>query len=159
MALQHAHGNTPLVISQPVESFLSDYVTALFGLWVILITVMVQAIVASVAHRRQDHYVPGIVDPNLGHESFVFRSDRTLKNSLENLILMLATSLLAILTQVDVAWVTWCIWVYALARIMHMWLYYKISTEKNPSPRSYFYLIGLLASIVLLMKTGLQLVY
>jgi hypothetical protein len=35
-----------------------------------------------------------------------------------------------------------------------MVLYYSISTEKNPSPRSYFYLIALVANIILLGLCG-----
>lgn len=38
-----------------------------------------------------------------------------------------------------------------------MLLYYKISTEKNPSPRSYFFALGLLATLVLLIGTGVSL--
>ena len=136
---------------------LSTYASALLGVWVILFTVMVQGIVAGVAHRRQSHYIPGIVDPALSHASFVFRSSRTFLNSQENLLLMLGTAMVAMLSGLDVVWVTNCVWIYAVARIVHMALYYAIATEKNPSPRSYFYTIALLANVVLLVKLGLHL--
>ncbi len=134
---------------------LDMYASALLGLWLILMTVFVQAVVASVAHRRQSHYVPGIVAASLSHESFVFRSHRTLINSLENLILLLGTAIIAMMANVDAQWVSACVWVYAVARIVHMALYYVIATEKNPSPRSYFYMLGLVANLVLLVKLGL----
>ena len=130
------------------------YSSALVGIWIILLTVFIQSMVASIAHRRQKHYVPGIVDDKLSHESFVFRSHRTLINSLENLVLMLGTVVVAMLAGVEASWVAGTVWVYALARLAHMWLYYVIATEKNPSPRSYFYIIGLLANLVLLVKLG-----
>ncbi|MCP4790992.1 MAG: MAPEG family protein [Gammaproteobacteria bacterium] len=134
---------------------LSAYSSAFLGIWVILLTVFVQAAVASIAHRRQRHYVPGVVDAKLSHESFVFRSHRTYINSLENLLLMLGSVIVAIMVGLDSSWVSACIWVYAIARLIHMWLYYTIATPKNPSPRSYFYLLGLLANMVLLVKLGL----
>jgi len=130
------------------------YSSALVGIWIILLTVFIQSMVASIAHRRQKHYVPGIVDDKLSHESFVFRSHRTLINSLENLVLMLGTLVVAMLAGVEASWVADTVWVYALARLVHMWLYYALATEKNPSPRSYFYIIGMLANLVLLVKLG-----
>ena len=46
---------------------------------------------------------------------------------------------------------------FALSRILHMALYYAIATEKNPSPRSYFFLLGVVANIALLVFVGLAL--
>jgi hypothetical protein len=39
-----------------------------------------------------------------------------------------------------------------------MVLYYAIATEKNPSPRSYFFLIGVVANITMLVLLGMRLV-
>ena len=39
-----------------------------------------------------------------------------------------------------------------------MLLYYAIATEKNPSPRSYFFLIAAIANIALVVLIGLRLV-
>jgi hypothetical protein len=39
-----------------------------------------------------------------------------------------------------------------------MALYYSIATEKNPSPRSYFFLVGLAANITILALIGAKLV-
>ena len=58
-----------------------EYLASFWGLIVILFTIFVQGLVASIAHRKQSLYVPGIIDGGLGHESFVFRSHRTLLNS------------------------------------------------------------------------------
>ena len=49
------------------------------------------------------------------------------------------------------------LWVFAIARFIHMVLYYGISTEKNPSPRSYFYMIALLSNLVLIVMIGIHL--
>ena len=44
-------------------------------------------------------------------------------------------------------------------RIIHMLLYYYIATEKNPSPRSYFYGFGLIATLYLLVDLGIFLIF
>lgn len=135
----------------------TTYAFAIWGLWLILLTVFIQSAVASVAHRKQKHYVPGIVDNKLSHESFVFRSDRTFLNSHENLLMMFGPALLAMFVGMDAYWVGLLVWIYAIARIIHMALYYVIATEKNPSPRSYFYMVGNIATLVLLVQLGLHL--
>jgi len=113
-----------------------------------------QAVIATGAHRRQSKMVPGIVDPALSHDSFVFRSDRTFRNSLENIAPFFGLSVLAMIAGFSPDRLAIVIWVYALARLLHMILYYRIATEKNPSPRSYFYMIGLLATIYLIGDLG-----
>jgi len=133
---------------------IETYSSALTGIWVIIITVMVQALVASVAHRRQAKYIPGVVDAHLVHESFVFRSDRTFRNSLENIVPILALAFMAILLELDAGRLATILWVYAAARIIFTALYYAIATEKNPSPRSYFFIIGFVANIVLAVDVG-----
>jgi uncharacterized MAPEG superfamily protein len=69
-----------------------------------------------------------------------------------------AIGFLAILIGANVFWTGVLIWVYAMARIVHMGLYYKIATEKNPSPRSYFFIIGVIANIALLVLVGVALI-
>jgi uncharacterized MAPEG superfamily protein len=94
--------------------------------------------------------VPGKMDQSLGHSSVVFRTQRTWMNSLENLPVMLGTIFVAVSVGADVKWTGILVWVFAIARIIHMVLYYVIATNVNPSPRSWFFLIGLVANIVLL---------
>ena len=136
---------------------LASYSFAILGLWLILMTVFVQAIVASVAHRKQKQYVPGIVNDKLSHESFVFRSHRTFLNSHENLLMMFGPALLGMLVGMDAYWLGILVWIYAISRILHMALYYVIATESNPSPRSYFFMVGFVANLVLLIMLGLHL--
>jgi uncharacterized MAPEG superfamily protein len=136
---------------------LASYSFAVSGLWLILMTVFVQAIVASVAHRKQKQYVPGIVNDKLSHESFVFRSHRTFLNSHENLLMMFGPALLGMLVGMDAYWLGILVWIYAISRILHMALYYVIATESNPSPRSYFFMVGFVANLVLLIMLGLHL--
>jgi len=66
------------------------YQSSLLGLWVILATMVIQAMVAVRMHRRQEGgYMPGILKPSLDHSSIVFRTHRTFQNSLENIIAVL----------------------------------------------------------------------
>ena len=145
---------TELTLSTLFDTYQSTFI----GLWLIFATLVFQALAASVSHRKQQHYIPGIVDEQLGHESIVFRTHRTFHNSLENLMMMVGPVFIAILTGMDSSWLAVLVWIYAIARIIHMVLYYRIATEKNPSPRSYFYVIGLFANIVLLGMLGAHLV-
>ncbi len=133
---------------------LANYSLAFAGIWVIIVTVLIQSLVAAKSKASQPGAIPGKMDVTLSHASFVFRSNRTLANSLENLSVMLASAFLAILVGAPALLTGVLIWIIALARIVHMILYYVISTEQNPSPRSYFYLIALLANMVLLAVSG-----
>ena len=134
-----------------------SYGFAFLGIFIILLTVFVQMFVASMSKASQPGAVPGKIDDNLGHSSFVFRSHRTFQNSLENLPVMLGTSFLAVFIGANAYWTGLLVWAFALARIVHMILYYKISTDKNPSPRSYFFIIGVFSNIGLLVLCGIQL--
>ena len=134
-----------------------QYLTSFWAIWLMVFTMIAQSLIATGAHRKQTEYVPGVVDEKLGHESFVFRSHRTFQNSLENVPLMLFTALLAVLVGLGPASLAWTSWIYAIARVIHMVLYYAIATERNPSPRSYFYLIAMLSNIVLIVMIALHL--
>lgn len=127
-----------------------EYQLAFWGVYVVLITLVVQMLAASVSKGSQPGAVPGKIDESLSHDSFVFRSHRTFMNSLENLPLFLGTVFLALFVGTDPTWVGVLVWAFALSRLAHMVLYYAIATERNPSPRSYFYLLGLLANLILL---------
>ena len=133
---------------------LDSYSVAFFGILTIIFTVVVQSLIAAKSKASQPDAIPGKIDSSLSHSSFVFRANRTFANSLENITVMLGASFLAILVGVNVFWTGIIIWVMAISRIIHMILYYSISTEKNPSPRSYFYLISLVANIILLGLCG-----
>ena len=135
------------------------YAISLAGLWLVLTTIMLQAVIATGAHRKQAKMAPGVVDPALGHDSFVFRSDRTFRNSLENIVPFFGLSIVAILSEFSPDRLAIVVWVYAVARLIHMVLYYRIATEKNPSPRSYFYMVGLLATFYLIGDLGQFLIF
>ena len=134
-----------------------EYLSSFWALWVIVFTVIAQSLIATGAHRKQAQYVPGVVDENLGHGSFVFRSHRTFQNSMENAPLMLFTGFLAVMVGLSPGSLAATAWTFAIARLIHMVLYYKIATEKNPSPRSYFYVIGMLSNLVLIVMIALHL--
>lgn len=134
-----------------------DYSLTFWGLLLILSTLIVQSLIAAMVKARQPGAIPGKMNPELSHESFVYRSNRCLANSLENATMMLGTSVLAIFVHANPKWVGICTLGFALARLGHMCLYYVIATEKNPSPRSYFYLLGLALNVILLVHICLTL--
>jgi uncharacterized MAPEG superfamily protein len=139
-------------------NLIDTYTMAFWGLLVALITLQVQWFVASGSKAKQPGAIPGKIDESLGHSSFVFRAHRTYLNSLENFPAMLGTSLLAILIGANALWTGLLIWLYALARIGHMALYYGISTDRNPSPRTWFFMLGWVANIALLVFCVIALV-
>jgi uncharacterized MAPEG superfamily protein len=126
------------------------YADTLLVLSILLTMVVLQSIIATGAHRKQSAYIPGIVDDKLDHFSFVFRSHRTFQNSMENVPLFVLTSLVAIALEASTSTLFWTAIVFTLARLVHMVLFYKIATNKNPSPRSYFFMVGLIAQLFLL---------
>lgn len=127
------------------------------GVWVILATVMVQWIIASGSKAKQPGAIPGKINESLSHHSFVFRAHRTFQNSIENVPFFLGAVFLAIFTGVESQWFAISVWAFAFARIIHMLLYYGIATERNPSPRSYFFMIGIIANIAVLVQIAIKL--
>ena len=123
-----------------------------------LVMLLIQWVVATFSKSKQPGAVPGKIDNNLSHDSFIFRAHRTFHNTLENSALFVGTVLLAFVLNVQSPIFAIFIWTYLIARIVHMVLYYVIATEKNPSPRTYFFLIGVAANIAMLVILGLRLI-
>ena len=134
---------------------IDGYSSSLLILSLLVLIVVLQSLIATVAHRKQSQYVPGIVDGTLDHGSFVFRSHRTFQNSLENVPIFALSVILAIFIGLSSTTVFWCTLIFTFARLIHMVLFYKIATNKNPSPRSYFYLIGFFTQLTLSVMTVL----
>lgn len=135
---------------------LVDYQSVFLGLWLILATIIVQAMVAIRVHRRQKGgYKVGVIKPELGQSSIVFRTHRTFQNSLENITPLLGMAIIAALIGYSSFKLSIIVWVYAVARIIHMILYYKIATDKNPSPRSIFWAVGFLTNFYLMIDLGI----
>ena len=134
-----------------------DYSITYIGLLIALLTLLLQSVIAAMSKAKQPGSVPGKMDEHLSHGSFVFRAHRTFMNSLENFPLFIGSAFLAVFTGTNPRWVGILIMIYALARIIHMALYYAIATEKNPSPRSYFYGIALIAQVAVLGLIGINL--
>lgn len=127
------------------------------GLWFIIVTLMVQWAVAATVKAKQPGAIPGKLPDGISHQSLVFRTHRTFMNSLENVPMFLATVFLALFAGVTSEWLGYWVMVFAVARIIHMALYYAIATEKNPSPRSWFFLIGAIANVAVLVLIALTL--
>jgi len=130
------------------------YASVFIGLWLILSTIIIQAIVLIRSHRRHKGYKVGVMDPSLGQESFLFRSYRAFWNSMENIVPMFGMALIAILIGYDAETLNAIVWIYAISRIIHMFLYYFIATDKNPSIRSIFWAIGFFANLYLMIDLG-----
>lgn len=138
---------------------LEEYQSVFLGLWLVLATIIVQAMVAIRVHRRQKGgYNVGIIKPELGQSSIVFRAHRTFQNSLENITPLMGMAIIAALSGYSSTKLTVVVWTYAIARIVHMVLYYKIATDKNPSPRSIFWAIGFLTNLYLMIDLGIHLI-
>ena len=88
------------------------YTYTIAGLAVIILTVLVQNIVAAVAHRKQSSYVPGKVAEDLSHDSFVFRSHRTFHNSLENVNQFIIPAILCMFVGVTPLYLAILVWEY-----------------------------------------------
>jgi uncharacterized MAPEG superfamily protein len=132
--------------------------SAYLAFYVYLVMLLIQWMVAIFSKAKQPNAIPGKIDSDLSHDSFVFRAHRTFQNTLENSTLFLGSVLLAFSLNYQSAIFATCMWVYVVARILHMVLYYGIATEKNPSPRSYFFLIAAGANVFMLALLGLRLI-
>ena len=138
---------------------LKEYQSVFLVLWLVLASIIVQAMVAIRVHRRQKGvYNVGVIKPELGQSSIVFRAHRTFQNSLENITPLMGMAIIAALSGYSSTKLTIVVWVYAIARIVHMILYYKIATDKNPSPRSIFWAIGFLTNLYLMVDLGIHLI-
>ncbi|GAB5382638.1 MAG: hypothetical protein Alis3KO_30330 [Aliiglaciecola sp.] len=129
-----------------IESTVSSF----WAFYLYLIMLLIQWAIATVSKAKLPTAVPGKIDDELSHDSFAFRAHRTFQNSLENSVLFVGAVILAFALGMNSWLFTLCMWIYVLARTGHMALYYLIATEKNPSPRTYFFLISLLANILML---------
>lgn len=131
--------------------------SAYLAFYVYLVMLLIQWIVATYIKAKQPNAVPGKLSSDLSHHSFVFRAHRTFHNTLENSALFIGTVLFAFALNYQSSIFAICVWLYVAARVVHMALYYGIATEKNPSLRSYFFLIGLVVNIIMLIMIGLRL--
>ena len=137
---------------------MDEYQHVYTGLWLILSTIIIQAIILIRAHRRYKGYKVGVMDASLGQDSFLFRAYRTFWNSLENIVPILGMTIIAILAGYDANGLMIIVWIYAISRIIHMLFYYIVATDKNPSIRSIFYIIGFIANLYLMVDLGIFLI-
>ena len=134
-----------------MQTVFEPYFSALLGVGFLLLLVLVQWVIASRFKASQAGAIPGKPPQNLSHQDFTFRAWRTHQNTLENLGTMLGASFFAIVVDAGTGLVAALVWTMVVARVIHMILYYVIATDKNPSPRSYFFIIGWLANLGLVI--------
>ena len=132
--------------------------SAYTAFYLYLVMLLIQWAVASISKTKLPNAVLGKIDDDLSHDSFVFRAHRTFHNTLENSPLFVGTVLFAFTLNYHSPIFAMMVWTYVIARIVHMLLYYSIATEKNPSPRSYFFLIGVIANLLMLVMIGVKLI-
>ncbi|WP_158970626.1 MAPEG family protein [Paraglaciecola sp. L3A3] len=131
--------------------------SAYMAFYLYLIMLLIQWMVATFSKTSQPNAIPGKMNEDLSHDSFVFRAHRTFHNTLENSALFIGTVLFAFSINYQSIVFAIAVWTYLVARVIHMALYYAIATEKNPSPRSYFFLIAVAANAVMLVMVGVRL--
>lgn len=132
--------------------------SAYVAFYLYLVMLLIQWMVATFSKAKQPNAIPGKINDDLSHDSFVFRAHRTFHNTLENSALFIGTVLFAFVLNYQSPIFAIGVWTYVIARIVHMALYYAIATEKNPSPRSYFFLIGVIANVLMLVLIGIRLI-
>lgn len=137
---------------------LSAYSGSLLWLGILLLIVMVQWLIASGAKARRPGAIPGVLPEDLGHKDFVFRAWRTHQNTVENLGAILGGAVLAILAGASAVWVNVFLAIIVVCRLIHMILYYAIATEKNPSPRSWFFMLSWFANLALIIMGVIALI-
>ena len=65
--------------------------SAYLAFYLYLLLVFVQWSVATFSKAKQANAIPGKIDDNLSHHSFVFRAHRTYQNTLENSVLFVGS--------------------------------------------------------------------
>jgi len=131
---------------------LTLYTGSILWLGILLSMVMVQWLVASAGKARQPGAIPGMAPAQeRAHKSFVFRAWRTHQNTIENIGTMLGAGVFAIIAGANPVWTQVCIAIMVIARFAHMVLYYAIATNKNPSPRTWFFMLAWLANCALIV--------
>lgn len=133
-----------------------EYLLTFLGLWVIAATIISQQVIAVMAHRKQGNFIPGKMNKELGHESFVFRSDRAFKNSLENIVQFIIPVFIGMALGVFNITLAILVWIFAIVRIGHMVAYYKDTSTDNPTLKSYFFIAGFLTNVLLMLVILIQ---
>lgn len=128
-----------------------EYMLSFLGLWVIIITVMIQQFVAIKAALKKGDFVPGQIAKGLDSESFVFRSNRTFMNSLENLVQFVIPVIIAMHLGIFNMTLAIIVWLFAIVRIGHMVAYYK-----NAAIKKYFFLLGFIFNVILMIMIAIQ---
>lgn len=136
---------------------LTAYQGSLLWLGILLSLIMLQWLIATVAKARLPGAVPGLPPSDHAHSSFAFRAWRTHQNSMENSGTMIGGALFAMLAGANGTWVESLLAILVITRVVHMVLYYAIATERNPSPRSYFFALSWLANVALILAGFLAL--
>ncbi|RUO18749.1 hypothetical protein CWE08_10995 [Aliidiomarina iranensis] len=130
---------------------LSEYNGTILWLGILLCLILLQWLVASYAKASQPGAVPGLPPRDAGHKHFTFRAWRTHQNTLENAATMVGGAIFAILAGANPQWLQGIMAIMVVSRIAHMVLYYGIATDKNPSPRSYFFMLSWFANLAIIV--------
>ncbi|HUP91217.1 MAG TPA: MAPEG family protein [Solimonas sp.] len=134
-----------------MQPFFSQYVASLAGMLCLAGLMFVQFLVADISGIRAKH-VPGMPVTG-GHADFLFRATRALANTNENIGLFLLIVLCGILLGANPAWMATGVWLFVVARAVHMGCYYA----DLRTLRSAGFTLGALAQLALLVIAALAL--
>lgn len=127
-----------------MHELLLPYHTSLMGLLILAVLIVIQFGIADVAGIRAKH-VPGMPVTE-GHGSFLFRATRAHANTYENIGLFLLLVMLCLFGGANPLWTSIGIWVFVVARAVHMICYYA----DLRAIRSTAFTIGAIAELGLL---------
>ena len=131
---------------------LAAYHTALLGLTVLCLSVLIQNFLAGVIGLGKSDEVPGM--PLTGqHQDSSFRILRTYANSCENLAQFGLIVLLAIVAGVTPSWVNWLVIIYVVLRLIYWVVYYSGTGQVKGGLRTIVYALGMFANLILAVLT------
>ncbi|WP_339915459.1 MAPEG family protein [uncultured Brevundimonas sp.] len=137
-------------MNAPFETipFLTTYQPALLALAILALTVLIQSVLIVPLAFLTGKQAPGML-VNGSHDDFSFRVVRTYLNATENLPAFAATVFLAIIAGVDQDWVNWLAGLHVGFRMIFWMAYYSGIGRVAFGPRTFSYVGGVLANIIL----------
>lgn len=127
---------------------LAAYQPALAALAILCLAILVQSFLAGVLGLGKGEETPGM--PLKGdHTKLSFRTIRTYANSVENFSVFSASVLLAILAGVGAAFVNWLAIIHVVLRLAYWAVYYNGVGKVGGGIRTFTYVLGLLANVIL----------
>ena len=137
---------------------LAAYSPTFVALILLCLVVLVQSFLAGVLGLGGGEEVAGM--PLKGdHTKLSFRLMRTYGNSTENLSVMVATTLLAVLAGVGATLVNWLVGLHLLFRLVYWAVYSSGAGKVAGGTRTITYVIGYFMNVILAVVTAYALLF